>query len=270
MTSRLFPALLRYWRSRRGLSQLSLALEAGVSARHVSFLESGRSQPREEMVLRLCGVLDVPLRDQNHALRAAGFAPRYPEPTLDAVPREVRAALDQMMAQHEPFPMTVLALDGVIVRHNRAAMAVFGAFLAEPTALPAALDMVTLLFDPRLMRPFVLEWEALARTMVSRMHRESLQRGGDVRLAAALERALAVPGVPRAWRLPDLSTDAPPTLTVRMAREDLRVGFLVAVTTFSAPQQVTLDELRIESCFPLDEETRRTCARLAGAESALA
>ncbi len=154
------------------------------------------------MVLRLLSVLAVPLRDQNHALRAAGFAPRFAEPALDAVPREVREALDQMMAQHEPFPLTVLSADGTIVRHNRAALAVFGAFVAEPAAMPATLDMVTLLFDPRLMRGFVVEWEALARSMVSRMHRENLQRGGDARLAAVLERAFAYPGVPRAWRQP--------------------------------------------------------------------
>lgn len=263
MTSRLFPALLRYWRSRRGLSQLALALESGVSARHVSFLESGRAQPSEAMVLRLFSSLGVPLRDQNHALRAAGFAPRYAEPPIDAVPREVRDALDQMMAQHEPFPLTVLAADGTIVRHNRAALAVFGAFVAEPAAMPATLDMVTLLFDPRLMRGFVVGWEALARSMVSRLHRDNLQRGGDARLAAVLERAFAFPGVPRGWRQPDLSAEAPPILTVRLERDGLRVGFLVAVTAFSAPQQVTLDELRIESCFPLDEETRTTCARLA-------
>jgi transcriptional regulator with XRE-family HTH domain len=252
------------------MSQLELALEAEVSARHVSFLESGRTRPSEEMVLRLMAVLQVPLRDQNQALRAAGLEARFAEPALDEISPEVEQALAQMMAQHEPYPLTVLTADSVIVRRNRAADVLFGAFLAEPAALaqsPGSLDMFKLLFDPRLMRPFVVEWEALARGMVSRLHRENLQRGGDPRLHALLERVFAYPGVPAAWRHPDFSSEAQPTLTIRLARGELRVGFLVAVTVFSAPQQVTLDELRIESCFPLDEETRELCARLAATSS---
>lgn len=264
MTSRLFPALLRYWRGRRGLSQLELALEAEVSSRHVSFLESGRSQPSEEMVLRLLSVLDVPLRDQNQALRAAGMEPRFPEPAADAMPPEVEQALSQMIAQHEPYPIVVISPDSTIVRSSKGAVSLFGAFVAEPEALPTPLDMFSLMFDPRLLRPFVVGWEALARSMVSRLHRENLQCGGDERLTALLERVFAYPGVPRTWRQPDFAAEAEPTLTVRLARDDLRVGFLVTVTVFSAPRQVTLDELRIESCFPLDAETRAVCARLAG------
>lgn len=263
MTSRLFPALLRYWRGRRGLSQLELALEADVSARHVSFLESGRAQPSVEMVLKLFSVLSVPLRDQNQALRAAGLEPHFAEPALDALPPEIDAALTQMMAQHEPYPLTVLSVDARVVRSNRAAQKVFAAFIAEPSALPEPLDMYSLLFDPKLMRPFVLEWETLAHGMVCRLHRDNLQRGGDERLTTLLERVFGYPGVPRAWRQPDLSSDVQPTLRVQLAREGARVSFLIAVTVFSAPQQVTLDELRIESCFPLDDETRQTCARLA-------
>ncbi len=250
------------------MSQLELALEAEVSARHVSFLESGRTRPSEEMVLRLMAVLQVPLRDQNQALRAAGLEARFAEPALDEISPEVEQALAQMMAQHEPFPLTVLTADSVIVRRNRAADVLFGAFLAEPAALPEPLDMFALLFEPRLMRPFVIEWESLARGMVSRLHRENLQGGGDPRLHALLERVFSYPGVPAAWRHPDFSSEAQPTLTIRLARGELRVGFLVAVTGFSAPQQVTLDELRIESCFPLDEETREQCARLTGAAAA--
>ncbi|MCP3140524.1 helix-turn-helix domain-containing protein [Pyxidicoccus xibeiensis] len=266
MGDELFPALLRYWRGRRGLSQLDLALEAGVSARHLSFLESGRARPGEEMVLRLFSVLAAPLREQNQALLAAGFAPRFPAPALDAMAPEVEQALEQMMAQHEPFPLVVLSLDGTVVRSNRAARTLFGAFVSEPAALRQPLDMFSLLLDERLMKPFVIEWELLARSMVTRLHRERLQRG-DSKLAAVLERVLSFPGVPRAWRQPDFSTETHPTLRVQLARGALRVGFLVTVTVFSAPQQVTLDELRIESCFPLDDQTRKVCERFARAPS---
>lgn len=263
MSSKLFPALLRYWRGRRGVSQLELALEANVSARHISFLESGRAQPSEDMVLRLLAVLQVPLRDQNEALRAASLPQRFAEPPLDGIPPEVDQALVQMMAQHEPYPMNVVVADATIVRSNRAAPTVFGAFIGEPAALPAPLDMFALVFDPRFLRPFIVDWEPFAHGMVARLHRENLQRGGDARLIQLLERVFAYPGVPRSWRHPDFSRTAQPTLTIRLARGDLRVGFLVTVTVFSAPQQVTLDELRIESCFPLDDATRRLCARLA-------
>ncbi|MEZ5980547.1 MAG: helix-turn-helix transcriptional regulator [Planctomycetota bacterium] len=263
MQGQLFPALLRYWRARRGVSQLDLALEAEVSSRHVSFLESGRAQPSEAMVLRLMSALHVPLRAQNEALRAAGFGPRFAEPALDAIAPELDAALTQMMRQQEPFPLSVLRGDFTLVRRNRAADAVFGAFVAEPDALPAELDMFALVFDPRFMRPFVAEWEAVARGMLSRLHREMLQRGGDARLAALLERVLAYPGVPAAWRAPDFSERAPATQSVVLERQDMRVGFLVTTTAFSAPQDVTVDELRVESCFPLDDATRRVCEQLA-------
>jgi transcriptional regulator with XRE-family HTH domain len=125
VTNRLFPALLKYWRGRRGLSQLDLSVESGVTARHLSFLESGRSKPSEEMVLRLMSLLRVPLRDKNQALRAAGFEPQFDEPPVGEPPvdefsSEVNAALDQMLKQHEPYPMTVVAMDGAIVRMNAA------------------------------------------------------------------------------------------------------------------------------------------------------
>ncbi len=262
MASRVFAALLKYWRGRRGLSQLDLALEAGVSPRHVSFLESGRSQPGPAMVRRLLGVLRVSLREQNQALRAAGFEPSFAEPAYDALPPDIDAALGHLLEHHEPYPMTVVTPDGSVVRANDAAPRVFGAFVADPSALPRPLDMVSLLFDPRLMRPFILDWDTLAHAVVTRLQRERLERE-DPRLTRALERALAFPGVPRAWKTPDLSRDAAPALSVRLRRDRLRVAFLLTLTTLSAPQQVTLEELRIEAALPLDEETRRVCRRLA-------
>ena len=261
-SGQLFPALLRYWRGRRGLSQLELALEADVSSRHISFLESGRARPSEEMVLRLFSVMTVPLSDQNQALAAAGFEARFPSPPADALPPEIDQALEQMMAQHEPFPLAVVSIDGSVLCQNRGATRLFQAFMASPDALLPQVDMFSLLFDPRFMRPHVVDWESLARSIASRLNREHLLRG-DARLGAVIDRIFAYPDVPREWRQPDFSAAVPPTLRLRLARGDLRVGFLVTVTTFSTPQQVTLDELRIESCFPLDDETRSVCARLA-------
>jgi transcriptional regulator with XRE-family HTH domain len=263
MSNQLFPALLRYWRGRRGLSQLDLALEADVSARHLSFLESARASPSEEMVLRLLAVLHVPLRAQNEALRAAGYPARFPEPGLEALEPQIQRALSQMLAQHEPFPLTVLGGDFGILLGNRGAESLFKAFVAEPEHTPSSPDLFTLFFDPRLMRPFVEQWAVVARSMLNRLQREHLLRGGDDRLRALLDRVMAFPDVPAAWRHPDFSEQAPAIQSLRLKRGELQVGFLVTVTKFSAPQQVLLDELSIESCFPLDDATRTTCQALA-------
>lgn len=265
MTSQLFPALLKFWRSRRGLSQLELAVETGVSARHVSFLESGRSQPSEEMVLRLLSVLDVPLRSQNEALRAAGIPARYAEGTLDDLGPEIDAAIAQMMAEHEPFPLVVLAVDTSILRMNRGAARVFRAFSVEPFD-ERAIDMTSLIFEMRYMRPFVTEWDAFARGMLARLHRTNLGRGGDVRLTERLHRVLASPDLPASLRQPDFALPSAPTLTVRLRRGDREGSFLVTATAFSAPQAVLLDELVIESCFPLGDATRQLCIELAAAD----
>jgi len=261
MKSRMFPALLKYHRGRRGLSQLELALEADVSPRHLSFLESGRAQPSADMVLRLLTVLAVSLREQNEALSAAGLEPRFAEPGAAELPTEIEAALSQMMAQHEPFPLTVLDVDASVLRANRGAKALFRAFAAEPDALEPQPDLFSLFFDPRLWRPFVQGWEQVAHAMLARLHRDTLLNP-DPRLLALMDRLLSFPGVPSGWRQPDFSAPVGPTATFRLERSALAVGFLVTVTTFSVPRQVTLDELRIESCFPLDAQTRTACERL--------
>lgn len=260
-SKRLLPALLKYWRGRRGLSQLDLSLDAGVSARHISFLESGRAQPSEGMLLRLLTVLGVPLRDQNEALRAAGLTPRFEEPEFSALSPEVDRAIERMMRQHEPFPLSVLSLDGTVLKVNDAAMRVFSELAVDPKALRDARDVYSLFFDPRLLRESVTNFDEVGRSLVSRLHRESLLRP-DPRLVEQLERVLRFPGIPPAWRFPDFAHDEGPTLTVRHARGKVRANFLVTITTFSAPRVVTLDEVRIESCFPLDEQTERWCASL--------
>ncbi len=258
MSDPLFAALLKYWRGRRGLSQLDLATEADVSARHVSFLETGRARPSEEMVLLLASALAVPLRDQNRLLGAAGFAPRFAEG--EAVPPSVERALERMMSQHEPYPLMVLSGGYDIVRSNRGAHALFSRLLGGTP--PAVLNPFHLVFDPEQLRPFVVGWERLARTMLARLQRESLQRDPDRRLGELLARVLAYPGVERAWLRPDVSAPLAPTLTLELQLGDVALSFLGTVTVFSAPQEVALEELRIESFFPLDARTAAACDQL--------
>jgi transcriptional regulator with XRE-family HTH domain len=261
--SSLFPALIRHWRTRRGMSQLDLALAADVSARHVSFLETGRAQPSREMILRLASALSVPLRDQNALLHAAGFPDAFPEPPVeDGLSGAIGAVLERMLAQQEPYPMVVVNRRYDILRANRAAGALLGRLVREPGALDGPPNAFRLVFDPRLARPFVVEWERLARSLLARLHREVLERPGDAELAGLLRSLFEYPGVPDAWRQPDLSSPSEPCLTIRLRRDGLELAFLATVTVFSAPQNLTLDELRIESWFPLDDATRRACERL--------
>jgi transcriptional regulator with XRE-family HTH domain len=249
---------------RRGLSQLDLALAADVSPRHVSFLETGRAQPSREMVLRLGATLEVPLRDQNALLRAAGFGDEFGEPRLDdGLSPGVAQAIVRMLAQHEPFPMIVFDRHYRLLKSNDGAMRVFTRLLADPAALPPVPNVFALVFDPRLVRRFVVDWPRVAHALTARLHREVLARAGDAELAALLRSLFEYPDVPEAWRQPDFSTPSDPTLTLRLRRDELELSFLTTLTVFNAPQNVTLEELCLESYFPLDDATAKACALLA-------
>lgn len=263
MSDRLFAALLKYWRSRSGLSQLDLALAADVSSRHVSYLETGRAQPSQAMVLRLFSTLGVPLRHQNEALAAAGYARRFEEPALTELPQPIRAAIAQMLRQQQPFPMTVLAADYRIVDRNAAADAVFSRVVADPARLFAGtVDMIALIFDPALARGAFRDWPVTARRVLGRLQRELL-RTGDERYSVLLDRALQYPGVEPGWRHPDDSDRVDATLEIRLQQGDLNLGFLTTLTSFTSPGTVSLEELRLESYFPLDEATRQFCESVA-------
>ncbi len=262
--TRLFPALLRHWRTRRGLSQLDLAIAGDVSSRHVSFLETGRAQPSREMVLRLGATLDVPLRDQNEMLRAADFPEAFPEPSVHGeLAAPIAHAIERMIAAHEPLPITLLDRGYDVLRASEGGTRLLGRFVAEPSATPARINVFALLFDPRLARPFVVDWERTARGMVARLHRETLGRGSDGARVSLLQSLFDYPGVPAAWRHPDFSEPVDPVLTLRLRRGNLELAFLTTMTAFSAPGNVTLDELRIETYFPLDGSTERACAEIA-------
>src|SRR5262249_14001183 len=139
-------------------------------------------------------------------------------------------------------------------------------FVLDPTALGSPLNLMRLLFDPRLARPFVLEWGRTAGALLARLHRESLARPSNAALGDLVRGLLEYPHVPASFRVPDLSVPIEPTLTLRLRKGELELAFLATVTVFSAPQNVTLEELRLESYFPLDEATARACERAAREE----
>lgn len=252
--------LIKYWRGRRGLSQLDLALTAGVSARHLSFLETGRAQPSREMVLRLATALSLPLRDQNALFQAAGHDLAYTEPEPEAVlTGPVRAAIEQMFDHHEPLPMMVMNRTYDVLCSNRGAAALLSRIVVTPPARRQPVNAFRLVFDPRQARPFVVDWEHVAKALLARLHREAMERANDQALMVLLRALFEYPGVPRDWQQPDLASPNEPCLPFRLRTPDLELAFLTTMTVFSAPQNVALDELRIESYFPLDDHTRRAC-----------
>lgn len=265
---RLFPAVLKHWRQRRGLSQLDLSLAADVSGRHISFLETGRAQPSREMVLRLGAALDVPLRDQNQMLQAAGFESEFDEPGIAAgLPPPIEQALSRMLRQHEPYPMMVMNHRYDLLRGNEGAQRLFALIIPDPSAVTPPLNLFRALFDPRLARGAILDWERSARAALSRLHRESLARAGDATLSELVRSLFDYPDVPDDLRQPDFSVPSDPTLVLRLRARGVELAFLLTVTIFSAPQNVTLEELRIESYFPLDDATARACEALARGET---
>jgi len=262
-SGRLFPALLKYWRNMRGLSQLDLGLAADVSARHISFLETGRAKPSSDMLLVLATTLQIPLREQNSLLRAAGFTIRYDEPKLESLANSpVGKALGYMLHSHDPYPMVAMDWKYDLIKTNQSADKILQLFVAEPQNINTPINLLEMIFNPKLCRPFIVEWEKTAQIMLSRLHRESLTRNHDESLKLLLDKLLSFPNVPTKWRQPDFSGDCDPTLTLKLLKGEWKFSFLMTMTSFSAPQNITIEELLIESYFPLDIETELACKRL--------
>ena len=257
----LFPALLRHWRRQRGLSQLDLALLADVSARHVSFLETGRSRPSAEMVVQLATSLAVPLRQVNAMLRAAGHDPVYDESDGE-LPDAVRDALELLKDHHEPFPLVVVDRTYQVVDLNRAASALLGAVLGGSD--PAGWNLARLTFDPHGAQPFLVNFDAVGRELLWRIQREVLTDPDDGEMQALLDDVLAMPTVDARWRQVDLSIPSEPALVLHLRAGDLDLRFLTMITAFQAPHNVAVEHLRIESWFPFDEATAAACRLLAG------
>lgn len=263
-------ALLRYWRRARHLSQLELATEVEVSSRHLCFLENGRANPSREMILSLSRVLDLPLRERNTILLAAGFAPMYQETTLEAPElASVRGALDAILGKQEPFPAIVMNRYWEILRTNEAATR-FMNFLLGNRASSAQNNVLRMLFDPGALRPYVANWEAVAESLVQRVHRECVGGIPDERTRTLLAKLLAYPDVPRTWQTASPGTPTIPVVPVSFVKGDARFNFFSTVTTLGASQDITVQEIRIECFFPADAATEATATRLLSASTTAA
>jgi transcriptional regulator with XRE-family HTH domain len=255
----LFGPMLRAWRRRRGASQLALALQSGVSQRHVSFLESGRARPSRDMVVQLTSALDVPLRQRNTLLLAAGFAPVYRESGLGTPElAPVRHAIDRILKQQEPYPAVVIDRLWNLLQANDAANA-FIVFLFEgpPPPPPAGKspNLLRWLLDPKALRPKLSNWEEVARHLVSTTYAEILADGGEPKALAFIEEVMAYRDVPASFRKLRFEERPSPVLTLDYVVGGKSLSVFTTISTLGTPQDVTLQEIRIESFFPADERS---------------
>jgi transcriptional regulator with XRE-family HTH domain len=244
--------LLRDWRQRRRLSQLDLANEAAVSARHLSFVETGRSRPSRELVMHLADHLDVPLRERNALLLAAGYAPRYERTPLDAGEMApVREALDRILAGHQPFPAIVVDRHWDLVTANGSALDLLTVGVADELLAPPV-NALRVSLHPNGLAPRIVNLSEWATHLVDRVRREA-ETYGDRRLAELHDELCGYPGVAGSSSPGDTAGRLFVPLVLRHGDECL--SFFSTVATFGTARDITVEELAIESFFPADEAT---------------
>ncbi len=252
-----FPYLLKLWRQKRRLSQLELALTSGVSQRHVSFLESGRANPSRSMILQLTETLNVPLRERNDWLVAAGFAPVFRARHLDDPQMvQVLSAVRMMLANHEPFP--AIAIDRAWnIRLTNTSFDRLGTLLGS--AVWARIggperNLMRLFFHPNGIKPFISNWAAIAPLLWHRARREAEALGGE-EMKMVLSDLSQHQDAETLWAAEE--SNLVPVLPLEIVKDGVRVSLFTVIATFGTAQDVTADELRIESVFPADTATEQ-------------
>jgi transcriptional regulator with XRE-family HTH domain len=242
-------ALLRDWRNRRHLSQLGLALEAGVSARHLSFLETGRAQPSQEMLLRLAEQLEVPLRERNRMLLAAGYAPAFGERQLgEPELGPVREAIDQILRGHEPYPAVVVDRHWEMVAANAAVAPLIEG--VAPHLLEPPVNVLRASLHPEGAAPRIVNLGQWRAHLLERLGRQAVATG-DPALVALHEELSGY----RAPPAPDHGPEPEIAVPLRIRSGDSVLSFISTIATFGTATEVTVSELAIESFFPADAET---------------
>jgi transcriptional regulator with XRE-family HTH domain len=255
--------LLREWRERRGCTQLDLALDAGVSARHLSFIETGRSKPGAQIILRVAEQLEIPLRERNQLLLAAGYAPAFPEHSLqDRELAAVRQALDLILTGHEPNPALVIDRGWNLVAANSPMRAM--ASLYDPALLVPPVNAIRLCLHPRGLGPWIVNLGEVRHYFVGRLERQ-IALTGDTQLATLLEEVARYPA-PDYHRAstPDAGAGHILTPLIRLRSPDRHeLTFFATVATFGTAAEVTTSELSIELAFPADTATADALRNLA-------
>ncbi|MDH3300056.1 MAG: helix-turn-helix transcriptional regulator [Acidimicrobiia bacterium] len=258
-----FGARLRWWRTIRRYSQLDLANEAQVSSRHLSFLETGRSRPSREMVIHLATVLELPLRDGNGLLAAAGFAPAYSEIDLDASEMAgIRTVLTMILEAHLPNPAVVVNRLGDLVDANPAALRLMAAAVpAGSKALEPKPNLHRLVYHPDGIRDRTRNWVELASALLLRLERERNHRPADEALVALVEEMVSYPDVAELRSRPPVPVGSELLVPMVIELDDGgELSLLTTISTIGSPHDVTLDELRLETFFPADDAGRERLA----------
>jgi transcriptional regulator with XRE-family HTH domain len=258
--------LMRYWRGKRGKTQLDVSLDTGISQRHISFIESGRSAPSRQTLADIAQALDVPFRERNTLLQAAGYAAIYAESPLDALEMQsLRKALERMLRQHAPFPALVMDRYWNVLMTNEDAPRFFNSFI-DMAAREGPRNMLHLIFDPNGMRPFMLNWEQTARSLIQRVYRESVGRVIDEKTEQLLHALHAYPDIKTDWKTSDASmvTSATPVIPLSFSKDGVVMNYFSMVTTVGTPQTIGAQELRIECMFPADDATEAHHVKLFG------
>jgi transcriptional regulator with XRE-family HTH domain len=238
------------------MSQLDFALDAEISQKHLSFIETGRSAPSRDMVVRLAQVLDVPLRDRNAMLVAAGYAPLYTARDLDDRSlAPARAAIDLLLKGHQPFPALAIDRNWTMVSANEPARALL-ALVSEPSLLASPLNVLRLTLHPRGLAPAIANLGEWRHHLLDRLRRQ-IRATTDPELGALLGELEAYPGEAG----PPISTRDPASfgdvfIPLRLNLPGGQLSFFSTTTVFGTPVDVTLAEIAIESFFPADEATR--------------
>jgi transcriptional regulator with XRE-family HTH domain len=248
--------LLRHWRQVRGKSQLELAGDARTTPRYVSFIETGRAQASRQMVVRLASALDVPLRERNALLLAAGYAPLYSMGALDAPQLDrVQAALSAMLLQHEPFPAVVMDRGWNVLRANSGAERLFAGLLA-PAPLPEPANVLRLMIEPGPVRDAVTNWDAVVPSLLERARREAVGGVLDAETRALVDQLCLRPDVSMLLENVTTGFGSVPVIDVCFEFAGAALSFFSVVSTVGTPIDVTAQELRLEAFFASDEKTR--------------
>lgn len=250
--------LIRQWRQRRRLSQLDLAGDAEVSTRHLSYVETGRSLPSREMVLRLAERLQVPLRERNRLLTAAGYAPMFPERRLDdPALAAARRAVDLVLKGHEPFPALAVDRHWTMVAHNRTVLLLLDGL--PPEVLQPPVNVLRLSLHPRGLAPRILNLAQWRAHLLARL-RQQIDATGDETLAALLDELAAYPAPADSPHDPAME----PAIVVPLQLQTPfgALSFIGTTTVFGQPMDVTVSELALETFFPADDATAQALRRL--------
>ena len=257
-TTNEFGRLLKSWRRARGRSQLNLALDAECSSRHLSFIENGRSRPSREMVLRLADALEIPLRDRNSLLNAAGYADLYRRSQLDdRVLEPALNALRFMLERHEPYPAFVVDRLWNLLLANDASQALIAAFPIGTADPAVTTNLCRLVLHPDGLRPHVVNWSEVVEALIVRARREAGTAFGDDPLKILLAEVETYPGVKELVPRLDVVHQLDPVVPLVLDLAGERLRFYTMIATFGTPQDVTLQEIRLETLAPADAATDR-------------